>query len=237
MSYKSVKIISNPVKICSFIIFPMCFIVNISLFFAEIFKERILLSLIIPKLSRRIALTIANAPFTLCAENETALTSFAFLQLRNRSGAGRVVSRPPILHRASKYALHRSGKRENGGAMLQNCNEKFANLGFIPYICPCYGKARRGIGRDCEGYAAHHARRNVVHQADEQNGHEVRHQRGNAQETAANGLRQLFRAKHGRTPLQPLSNHILGRPGGARHVPHASVRAQAAHQGEGAHLS
>ena len=32
-----------------------------SLFFAEIFKERILLSLIIPKLSRRAALTIANA--------------------------------------------------------------------------------------------------------------------------------------------------------------------------------
>ena len=66
----------------------MCFIVNTSLFFAEIFKERILLSLIIPKLSRRIALTIANAPFALCAESETTLTSFAFLQLRNRSGAG-----------------------------------------------------------------------------------------------------------------------------------------------------
>ena len=61
LSYRIVKIISNSVKICSFIIFPMCFIVNTSLFFAEIFKERILLSLIIPKLSRRIALTIANA--------------------------------------------------------------------------------------------------------------------------------------------------------------------------------
>ena len=121
--------------------------------------------------------------------------------------------------------------------MLQNCNEKFANLGFIPYICPCYGKARRGISRDCKGYAAHHARRNVVHPTDEQNGHEVRHQRGNAQKTAAHGLRQLFRAEYGRTPLQPLSDHILGRPGGARHVSHASVRAQAAHQGEGAHLS
>ena len=77
LSYRIVKIISNPVKICSFIIFPMCFIVNISLFFAEIFKERILLSLIIPKLSRRPALTIANAPSTLCAESEKALTSFA----------------------------------------------------------------------------------------------------------------------------------------------------------------
>ena len=77
LSYRIVKIISNPVKICSFIIFPMCFIVNISLFFAEIFKERILLSLIIPKLSHRPALTIANAPSTLCAESEKALTSFA----------------------------------------------------------------------------------------------------------------------------------------------------------------
>ena len=57
----SVKIISKPVKICSFIIFPRCFIVNISLFFAEIFKEQISIVLIIPKLSRRIALTIANA--------------------------------------------------------------------------------------------------------------------------------------------------------------------------------
>mgnify|MGYP003461816976 CR=1 FL=1 len=79
LSYRIVKIISNSVKICSFIIFPRCFIVNISLFFAEIFKERILLSLIIPKLSRRIALTIANAPFTPCAERRAALTSFAFL--------------------------------------------------------------------------------------------------------------------------------------------------------------
>ena len=61
LSYMSVKIISNPVKICSFIIFPMCFIVNISLFFAEIFKKQISIVLIIPKLSRRIALTIANA--------------------------------------------------------------------------------------------------------------------------------------------------------------------------------
>ena len=78
LSYRIVKIISNPVKNCSFIIFPMCFIVNTSLFFAEIFKEQILLSLIIPKLSRRIALTIANASSTLCAERRAALTSFTF---------------------------------------------------------------------------------------------------------------------------------------------------------------
>ena len=61
LSYRIVKIISKSVKICSGIIFPMCFIVNISLFFAEIFKEQISIVLIIPKLSRRIALTIANA--------------------------------------------------------------------------------------------------------------------------------------------------------------------------------
>ena len=61
LSYRIVKIISKSVKICSFIISPMCFIVDTSLFFAEIFKERILLSLIIPKLSRHPALTIANA--------------------------------------------------------------------------------------------------------------------------------------------------------------------------------
>ena len=61
LSYRIVKIISKGVKICSFIIFTRCFIVNISLFFAEIFKEQISIVLIIPKLSRRIALTIANA--------------------------------------------------------------------------------------------------------------------------------------------------------------------------------
>ena len=61
LSYRIVKIISKSVKICSLIVFPRCFIVSISLFFEEIFKERILLSLIIPKLSRRPALTIANA--------------------------------------------------------------------------------------------------------------------------------------------------------------------------------
>ena len=61
LSYRIVKIIGKSVKICSLIVFPRCFIVNTSLFFAEIFKERILLSLIIPKLSRRPALTIANA--------------------------------------------------------------------------------------------------------------------------------------------------------------------------------
>ena len=52
---------------------------KISLFFVEIFSKQIFLSLIIYKSSRRAALTIANAPFTLCAEVHGALTSFIFL--------------------------------------------------------------------------------------------------------------------------------------------------------------
>ena len=72
----TVKIISKPVKICPFIVFPMCFKVNITLIFAEIISEQISIVLIIPKLSRRAALTIANAPFTIHAEVHSALTSF-----------------------------------------------------------------------------------------------------------------------------------------------------------------
>ena len=77
----TVKIISKPVKICSLIVFLRCWIVKISSVFVRIFKERISLLLIIPKLSRRTALTIVNAPGTLCAPREAALTSFAFLAL------------------------------------------------------------------------------------------------------------------------------------------------------------
>ncbi|MGN1241852.1 MAG: hypothetical protein ACI4T7_05140 [Alloprevotella sp.] len=73
------KIISKPVKICSFIIFPMCFIANIFFVFIEICSEQNSLSLIIYKSSRRIALTIANAPSTLCAVSSEALTRFFFL--------------------------------------------------------------------------------------------------------------------------------------------------------------
>ncbi len=58
----TVKIISKPVKICSEIIFTRCFIVKNSMIFAGIIKERISVILIIPKSSRPIALTIANAP-------------------------------------------------------------------------------------------------------------------------------------------------------------------------------
>ena len=77
----SVKIISKPVKICSFIIFPICFIVKIYLKSAGIFSEQISAVLIIPKLLSELALTNANAKSTLCAERGTALTRFAFLEL------------------------------------------------------------------------------------------------------------------------------------------------------------
>ena len=72
----TVKIISKPVKICSFIIFPRCLKVKIFFDFIGICTEQILLFLIIPKPSRHITLTIANAPRTLCAESEAALTRF-----------------------------------------------------------------------------------------------------------------------------------------------------------------
>ena len=52
---------------------------KISLISVEIITEQISIVLIIPKSLRRIALTIANAPFTLCAEVYGALTSFIFL--------------------------------------------------------------------------------------------------------------------------------------------------------------
>ena len=74
----TVKIISKPVKICPFIVFPMCLKVKILMLFAEFFSEQISIVLIIPKSSRSIALTLANAARTLCADSCVALTSFAF---------------------------------------------------------------------------------------------------------------------------------------------------------------
>ena len=79
LSYRIVKIISKLVKICSFIIFPKCFIVKFFIKIIRILSEQISIVLIIPKLLRRAALTIASAPFTPCAERRAALTSFAFL--------------------------------------------------------------------------------------------------------------------------------------------------------------
>ena len=80
----TVKIISKLVKICSFIIFPKCFIVKISLIFAGIIKEQISVVLIIPKLLPKVVLTIANAPRTLCAGSAKALTSFTPPRLCSR---------------------------------------------------------------------------------------------------------------------------------------------------------
>ena len=74
----TVKITSKPVKICPFIVFPMCLKVKTLMLFAEFFSEQIFFVLIISKSSCCIALTIANAPRTLCADSCVALTSFAF---------------------------------------------------------------------------------------------------------------------------------------------------------------
>ena len=56
----------------------MCLKVKILMLFAEFFSEQIFFVLIIPKSSSCIALTIANARFTLCADSCVALTSFVF---------------------------------------------------------------------------------------------------------------------------------------------------------------
>ena len=74
----TVKIISKPVKICPFIVFSMCLKVKILMLFAEFFSEQIFFVLIILKFSRPIALTLANAARTLCADSCVALTSFVF---------------------------------------------------------------------------------------------------------------------------------------------------------------
>ena len=91
----TVKIISKPVKICSFIIFPMCFIVKISLKSAGIFSEQISAVLIIPKFSSKCSLTIANAKSTLCAERAAPLTDFRSFHIgRSDETAGSIFSLP-----------------------------------------------------------------------------------------------------------------------------------------------
>ena len=72
----TVKIISKSVEICSFIIFPRCFIVKNSMIFVEISTEQISAVLIIPKLLRRFALMNANAKSTLCAGSGAAVCFF-----------------------------------------------------------------------------------------------------------------------------------------------------------------
>ena len=92
----TVKNISKPVKICPFIVFPMCLKVKILMLFAEFFSEQIFFVLIIPKSSCCIALTIANAPRTLCADNCVALTSFAFPIGGVDEGCGVLVGRSAV---------------------------------------------------------------------------------------------------------------------------------------------
>ena len=75
----TVKIISKLVKNISLIVFTKCLKVKNTLILAEIISEQISAVLIIPKLSSELALTIANAPFTICAERGATLTSFALL--------------------------------------------------------------------------------------------------------------------------------------------------------------
>ena len=86
----TVKIISKPVKICSFIIFTKCFKVKTSLIFVVFFSGQISLFLIIPKLSRRAALTIVNAPETLCAGRGAALRIFVFSGFSTKGAKGLV---------------------------------------------------------------------------------------------------------------------------------------------------
>ena len=92
----TVKIISKPVKICPFIVFPMCLKVKTLMLFAEFFSEQIFFVLIIPKSSCCIALTIANAPRTLCADSCVALTSFAFPIGGVDEGCGELVDRSAV---------------------------------------------------------------------------------------------------------------------------------------------
>ena len=87
----TVKIISRLVKICSLIVFTMYLKVIIFSDFIENFSEQISIILIIPKLSRRPALTIANVSRTLCADSCAALTSFAFPVGEVDEGHGRAV--------------------------------------------------------------------------------------------------------------------------------------------------
>ena len=92
----TVKIISKIVKICPFIVFPKCLKVKSPMLFAGFFSDQIFFVLIIPKSSCCIALTIANAPRTLCADNCVALTSFVFPIGEIDEGCGVLVGRSAV---------------------------------------------------------------------------------------------------------------------------------------------
>ena len=122
------KIISNPVKICSGIIFPMCFKVKIFLIFVEFFLEQIFRSLIIYKSSRHAALTIANAKMPLCAESENALTRFfVFLPYRFPQ------KQPSIHDYASVASMSAAGKSRSGDTSCKLRTSRFF-IGGIAFI-------------------------------------------------------------------------------------------------------
>ena len=126
------KIISNPVKICSGIIFPMCFKVKIFLIFVEFFLEQIFCSLIIPKLSGRIVLTKANAFSTLCAESEKALTRF-FVFLPYRSP-----QKQPSIHDYASVASMSAAMESDNGAVISKLRTSRFFIGGIAFISvPC----------------------------------------------------------------------------------------------------
>ena len=122
------KIISNPVKICSGIIFPMCFKVKIFLIFVEFILEQIFRSLIIYKSSRHAALTIANAKMPLCAESEKALTRF-FVFLPYRSP-----QKQPSIHDYASVASMFAAMESDNGAVISKLRTSRFFIGGIALI-------------------------------------------------------------------------------------------------------
>ena len=122
------KIISNPVKICSFIIFTRCFIVKFFFDSIEICSEQIFFSLIIYKSTRHAALTIANAKMPLCAESEKALTRFfAFLPYRSPQ-------KQPSIHDYASVASMSAAMESDNGAVISKLRTSRFFIGGIAFI-------------------------------------------------------------------------------------------------------
>ena len=122
------KIISKPVKICSFIIFTRCFIVKFFFDSIEICSEQIFRSLIIYKSSRHAALTIANAKMPLCAESEKALTRF-FVFLPYRSP-----QKQPSIHDYASVASMSAAMESDNGAVISKLRTSRFFIGGIALI-------------------------------------------------------------------------------------------------------
>ena len=122
------KIISNPVKICSFIIFTRCFIVKFFFDSIEICLEQIFCSLIIYKSSRHAALTIANAKMPLCAESENALTRF-FVFLPYCSP-----QKQPSIHDYASVASMSAAMESDNGAVISKLRTSRFFIGGIAFI-------------------------------------------------------------------------------------------------------